>query len=371
MRGPCSKEALEPGSRSRRRNGIPSTDRLRSKLLRSLKTGTGFKTLRPGKLFQLSGWILHEVRDRSDRELLSRRLRSYLDGTRRGRLHLPHRFPESVKALSYLSIANVRQVAYWVKPSMSGDWLVDDQTAAIMHRIAPGMIWTRTTETVSWAIEAVVKRLPRNAVPRVTRAVWPSSPDLFEIVEMSRQGRNCLIRDRIPLTVPNCLTKKLVRDNISVASRIVRQQIVGVRRGMGVPSNLTGYFRRYHDFLILTVRHDLPSSLVRFLLGLWIRGHTSLWLVEPLPYRLYLKRHRTSEFLREASLAKPIDNRQRCESVGSTNSYSSNDSFGLYEPRLNPDSEWEILEWITESGLWPTFANDKSGHAFYRPPNRR
>lgn len=322
----------------------------------------GSKTrLDPRKFFDLSGWILRDLREPSDRELLSRRLGEYLGRKRRGRLCLPRRFPQSVHALSYLPRRQIQQMAYWVNPSMSATHTVPNNVAGIMHRLAGDMIWTRVAEAAPGGHEAVVKRLPSRLSPRSTRAVWPSVPDLFEISAQSRTGRLALVRDRIPLTVPNCLTRKAVSDDIRLASRIVRRQIVGIRFNMEVPWKFLGYFRRQHGFLILSTRHNLPAGLVRFLLAKWIVMPTSLWLVEPCPFRLYLRRHTYTDFIRVPLATGPVFDRPSVERVGSpkVNSFLSYES--LYTPRLTQYQEVLILDYIQARGLFPSRSTTKRG----------
>jgi len=314
---------------------------------RSVKVGCDVKRrLDPRKLFELSGSVLAQLGQQHDRELLSRRLGQYLRRERRGRLHLPNRFPEPVKALRYLSRAQITQVAYWVNPSMSSRCTVSDHTASIIHQIAPGMMWTDTRRTPSDAMAEVVKRLPQQLAPRVARPVWPSSPDLFEIMEMSRRGKATLFLDKIPLTVKDCLTKSRVADDIRLASRIVRQQIVGVRTAVGVPIQWIGYFRHRYGFLILSTRHNIPSGLVRFLIGQWIKTPTSLWLVEPCPFKIFLRRHRYSDFIREAPVPEGLIEPPQVGKSGQDIENIWKDPFYIYSPRLHYLQEMMILETI-------------------------
>jgi hypothetical protein len=348
------------------RSGRPSKGRTIAALAEKLSARTtgqaGFNTrLDPRKMFSLSGRILRDVREPSDRELLSRRLGEFLSRKRRGKLRLPRRFPESVHALSYLTRGQIRRMAYWVNPSMSASCTVDHRTARIMHCLAGSMIWTRVTDPVPSGHEAVVRRLPSKLAPRSTREVWPSAPDLFEITAQSRSGRIALLQDNLPLKVNNCLTRKAVSDDIRLATRIVRQQIVGIRTGMGVPEKFLGYFRRRHGFLILSTRYNLPSGLVRFLLAKWIVVPTSLWLVEPCPFRTFLRRRRATDFVRDALVAAPVSDQASEERVGSpnTNSYLSYKS--LYVPPLTQYQEILILNEIQAQGLFPSSQRRKGG----------
>jgi len=316
------------------------------------------------KVFSLSGQVLHDVRDRADRELLSRRIGSYLSGKRRGKLHFPHRLPESVQALTYLSKRELRLAAYWVNPDMSCRWTTDSSTSAFMHRVAPGMIWTRTGDSPIPTFQAVVKRLPGKAAPRVTRKAWPSAPDLFEILEQSRQGKVSLIQDRIPLTVDNCLTRKAVANDIRLASKIVRRQIVGIRIHMEVPRKFLGYFRRRHGFLILSCRHNLPAGLVRFLIACWIRTPTSLWLVEYCPFRLYLRRKRYSDFIRVPASTDAVIDPVSPERLGKPNQEISSSELDIFWPPMSKKAQLALLWKLDIFGHFPPRSSTKMGTPF-------
>lgn len=329
--------------------------------------------LDPRKLFELSGQILQEIPDRSDRELLSRRIGDYLSSKRRGRLNLPRRLGSSALRLSQLSKYQLRYVAYWVNPSMSLLCGVDRATEQTMHRIAPGMVWTVTGDTPVYASQEVVSRLPGKLVPRSARAAWPSAPDLFEIMEQSRQGRCALRLDKIPLTVNNHLTKRDVSDNIRVASRIVRRQIVGVRINVKVPEKFLGYFRRRHGFLILSTRHNLPSGLVRYLISRWIQWPTSLWLVMPCSFRRFLNRSLRSEFLRSQDTDPEVKPQEGSGRVSSPNPQPVREPFTDCEPRLHIFQEELLKSYIFET-LLPRMramrnpqSMTKGGSAYRRP----
>jgi hypothetical protein len=233
----------------------------------------------------------------SDRSLLRRRLRYYLERGRRGRLRLPERFPKSVRRLSGMSLAQVRNTAYWVTPSRSSFQRVDHSLDGFAHQVLPGGIWTRRTDSPTAGLRSVGKRLNGRLKTRNSSSAWPSCPDLGEIMGMLRRGRSAPVPDKVNLRVNNSLTARAVRDNVSIATRVVARQIVGVRLEVDVPEKFLEYFRVYHGFLILATRHSLPIGLVRFLIGQWVKHPTSCWLVEHCPYRYYLRRHSKEDFL--------------------------------------------------------------------------
>jgi hypothetical protein len=316
--------------------------------------------LRARDLFRLSGWILQVLPEESDRRCLANRIGEFLCGKRRGSLRLPRRFPEPIRALSKLSKTQVRNIAYWVKPNMSGRVTISNCTASYLARVAPGKIWRCGRGSLPRGLEADVPRLPNKFVPRVSRATWPSTPDLFESLELARRGRVSPGLDKAPLTVKDCLTAGDISDDIRLSSRIVAQQIVGVRFNMKVPENFLRYFRRRYGFLILSVRHSLPAGLVRFLIGLWVKTPTSLWLVENCPFRIFLRRHRRSDFIRKPALDIPIIDRDIPSRVGSPELIAEpEDLWSLYEPRTHYFTECLIKDAIAEQCCFPKSANDK------------
>jgi hypothetical protein len=168
------------------------------------------------------------------------------------------------------------------------------------------------------------------------RAMWPSTPDLFEMMELSRRGYEISGLDRRKITVKHCLSPGLVKDDIRLATRIVKSNIVGVRTEIEVPNKYIRHFRRYQGFLILTTRYAIPSGVVRFLLAQWIKLPTSLWLVENCPFKIFLKRHAYRDFVSVAVVVKPVKDRKNHVWVGSpiTPSSSSKLDFGGVTYRL-------------------------------------
>lgn len=86
------------------------------------------------------------------------------------------------------------------------------------------------------------------------------------------------------------VTRGEVHENHVLATRIVANNIVGIRSSVEVPRKFLGYFRYRQNFLILTVQHNLPIGLVRFLLGQWCVAPYSLWLRRAVLFKKFLKK---------------------------------------------------------------------------------
>jgi len=270
----------------------------------------GCRELNPRRLLSLSGWLLREIRGASMRKNLTLRIGDYLSGRCRGRLRLPRGLGESAMALSNLSRAQVRQVAYYLNSSLSGRLRLSETTSSFLHRVVPGRIWTDNNHRLLHGQLDVVKRLPSNCFPRNPRAQWPSTLDLPSVIDRTRKGLGIPHLEKVPLTVPYCLTRKAVSENLRLAGSIVSKQVVGIRASVEVPKKFLGHFRSSYGFLILTTRFKIPSGLIRFLLARWITSPTSLWLVEPCHFKTFLKRHVVSDFIRRYGPERPITDRK-------------------------------------------------------------
>jgi hypothetical protein len=86
------------------------------------------------------------------------------------------------------------------------------------------------------------------------------------------------------------VSRRELRENLGLATRIVSSQIVGIRSSVEVPRKFLKYFRYRQNFLILVGRHALPAGLVRFLLGQWCKAPYSLWLRRAVLLRTFLKK---------------------------------------------------------------------------------
>lgn len=81
-----------------------------------------------------------------------------------------------------------------------------------------------------------------------------------------------------------------LHENHVLATRIINHNFVGIRSSVEVPRKFLKYFQYRQNFLILTVRHDLPIGLVRFLLGRWLVAPYSLWLRRAVLLKSYLRK---------------------------------------------------------------------------------
>jgi len=230
--------------------------------------------------FSLSGWILRALPDRADRELLSRRIVAKLSGLRRGRLYLPSHFPQEVQALSELRTTQLRQQAYWLKANAPHRYYTNSLVATYVHRVMPETIRTVSGDlSVHVRQSAKVKPLQKSQWPRLgTRPLWPSSPTVDELFEMGRRGET-----PVPISkrtrVKHGISWAHFNSNAEMRRQIVHQGILGIRSDIEVPEKYLGYFRYRWSMLILTGRY-LPTGLVRFLAGQWIRNPHNLWLTE-------------------------------------------------------------------------------------------
>lgn len=176
---------------------------------------------------------------------------------------------------------------------------------------------------------------------------------------MSRRGVKLPIHDTVPIVVKDHLTRKEVKDDIRLASRIAATNIVGLRDTVKLPEAFLGSFRYYCGFSILVNRYAIPAGLVRFLIAQWIVSPTSLWLVEVCPLRIFLKRHKSTDFVRQRSSPVPIIDRKVVEEeVGSLKAKDEpKDLWSIYRPRLHLFSEVSILMEISAQRCFPRRAN--------------
>jgi len=251
----------------------------------------------------VSGWLFQALPDSRDRIFLLKRVNGYLRSRRRGRLRLPQYFPREVRALCELSKTQLADRMFWVKPSTSLSSPLPKWAREFVSATLPGHIWTGTNNLLIHKANGVgTARLRKTDWPGVSRSRWPSTPSFSEMMAMSRLGFSTTGLDKTRIVVNDHITSKQVRDNISLATKLVTNNIVGIRSGVELMTDYRQYFRLRHGFLILSTRHNLPSGLVRKLISRWIRSPTSLWLVENCPFKYYLKRHQPTDFIRDRSL---------------------------------------------------------------------
>jgi hypothetical protein len=88
-------------------------------------------------------------------------------------------------------------------------------------------------------------------------------------------------------------------DDIRLATRVVKANIVGIRSSIEVPEEYLQNFGYRRGFLILTNRYCISAGLTRFLLGQWKKCPFNLWLKENCRLKYYLMRHTPSEMFGE------------------------------------------------------------------------
>jgi hypothetical protein len=253
------------------------------------------------RVLELNGELLRALPNSSDRETLLRRIGTFLgDRHRRGKLRLPAHFPREVRQICELRKPQLASFAYWVSPGTSLKQPLPKWLFGRIARNFPGMIWNSTSNVLAHMANSLgVHRMNKTSWPGVSRTRWPSTPSASELLAMSRLGLVTHGLDRARMVVSNHITSERVSDDIRLATRIVRANIVGIRATVGVPEEFFRYFRRRHGFLILTVRYKIPAGLTRFLIASWIRVPFNLWLVENCRFKNFLKRHSPTEYIRD------------------------------------------------------------------------
>jgi hypothetical protein len=252
------------------------------------------------KMFHLRGRLLQVLPDSRDRATLSRRLRGFLVSRRRGRLRLPQHFPREVLQICELTKSQLASFSYWVKPN---DCIGQRLPKSLFDGIArnyPGMVWNSPSSVLEHMANVVgTARLRKSDWPGISRQRWPSTPTVSELLMMSRRGYVTTGLDRCNFTVPNCMTTRQVRENPRLATKIVANNIVGIRSSIRIPSKFLPWFRYQKGMLFLAVRYNLPIGLVRFLLSQWIKCPFNLWLKENCRFKTFLKRHTPTDYVRE------------------------------------------------------------------------
>lgn len=230
---------------------------------------------------------------RSDRVLLMRRLVAKLTGARRGPLKVPDHFPEVVKRLSRLTKSQLRDTVYWCHTNERTDYSLNQRLISYIRQVQPGGCIRTVNRNLSVHLRQseLVKPLPVSDWPRLgTRAAWPSTPTLIESLEMGRRGLAPEPIKTVREPVKYRITRAHFNSDVGMRARLISHQIVGIRSDIEVPKKFLGYFSYRWEFLILSVRHNLPAGLVRFLTGQWIRNPHNLWLREKYSFKNFLKK---------------------------------------------------------------------------------
>lgn len=253
-----------------------------------------------GQLTELSEWIVRLVPEKSDRDLISYRIASKLSGIRRGRLRLPRHFPEEVLRMEQLGKSQLLRAAYSVGSASSIP--LNKREENYLRQVLPGGIIRTCGGSVSAHKRqaGAVRLLRLKDWPRLaTKPSWPSSPTLGEWMEMSRVGAPPALgfrKEEHGSAVRYCITMAQLKGDLKLASRIVSQQIVGIRADIEIPRKFLRYFSYRWGFLILTVRWSLPAGLVRFLLARWKTGPSNLWLEDKCRLKTFLRTNEVTSF---------------------------------------------------------------------------
>lgn len=260
------------------------------KLSESVYPGTNLGTMPSSIVFNHRWPFRYRCGSEEERIFLHRRIRSYLFNGRRGRFRLPSRFRDLEAEVLKMTKSQLREVLFSVRPDRVLDCELSSFTVGLAESVLPNCIWRPPKQSLDALARRVdTPRLAKRDWPRNPRSLWPSFPSISEMAAMSLQGKTCTGLWRPRLTTPNCLSWKHVRDSRTTATRIVRQNIVGIRSTVSVPGQFLPWFRYRYGFLILSVRHRIPIGLVRFLLGQWKTCPYNLWLQVPCRLKYYLR----------------------------------------------------------------------------------
>lgn len=235
----------------------------------------------------------------TDRALLRHRILKKVSGVRRGRLYLPQHFPAEVRALSNLTTGQLRETVYRFRASDSHSYRLDEPVRSFAQQVFPaGQIRTMGGSfSVHCSQARKAKSLRASDWPRLgTRSAWPSSPTVIELLAMSRKGESPIALQ----TKGNAANRRIhlseFNSDAELRARVVATNIVGLRSDIKLPNRWLDYFRYRWNFLILAVPYDLPTGLVRYLTGQWIRNPHNLWLRDKCTFKTFLKINDRSRF---------------------------------------------------------------------------
>jgi len=242
-------------------------------------------------MFSLAGWLCDALRQKSDQDLVKSRVANFVTGTRRGSLRLPLHFPEKVRALSKLTKSQLRRVVYWVKPGNADGLLLPKQLSTYIREVLPGghIRTVNGCPTVHEWQQKEVRPLPASDWPRLaTRAAWPSTPTITELLEMSRRGLTSLPMRKARYSLKWRVTLAQFNSDAELCRQVITKNVFGVRSDIKVPSKYLDHFSYRWGFLIPDVRR-LPIGLCRFLAGQWIKAPANLWLSEKCSLKNFLR----------------------------------------------------------------------------------
>jgi hypothetical protein len=267
----------------------------------SLEASRPRERLRPTKLFEKSSvaFSVQLLASAENRRISFGYHRIYIDGTRgtavkhSGALHTCSGEPR----IDRQALPEVIDLSGWYYHSNTlvnvADSYIHEQCRELK---VPGRIWTGTcVNAVHHSQRLAVKPLKSSDWPSDPLGPsWPSFPSIVEWMEMLRRGLDPFSRDCYSNPAWNLgftqVSRLQVRENPALASRIVSNNIVGIRSSVEVPRKFLKYFRYSQNFLILVAAYKMPIGLVRFLIAQWCVAPYSLWLRRAVSFKIFLKK---------------------------------------------------------------------------------
>jgi hypothetical protein len=254
------------------------------------------------EIFDLSWPFRYRFKTEEERKFLIVRIRNYVYRQRRGSFKLPSRFKSLVAEVSSMTKSHIREVLYKVKPDIAAECSALRATFDYANRVLTRCVW-RFSGSLSedCARRVDCHRLAKRDWPRNARSLWPSSPSVTELIAMARSGKtpDGPMWKPPKIALHNLRVQDLSTDSY-LASRVVSNNVVGIRSTVPIPRKFLHWFRYRDGFLILTVRSSIPIGLVRLLLSEWIRNPFNLWLKVNCRLKYYLRLTETPPERREA-----------------------------------------------------------------------
>lgn len=258
------------------------------------------------EIFDLSWPFQCRFRSEGERSFLLDRVRKYVFNQRRGSFKLPRKFRDFQSEVSRFTKSKLREMLYKVKPSITAECRALRTTFDLANRVLTRSLWRFSGSIAEDCARRVdTHRLPSRDWPRSSRSLWPSSPSVSELIVMSRSGKVPSGMWKPRRIVNDCPTVRDLSNDLSLATRIVRLNVVGIRSTVSVPRKFLPWFRYRHEFLILTVRYHLPAGLVRFLIAQWKVSPFNLWLNANCRLKYYLRLTRPTGTACEATVRQP------------------------------------------------------------------
>lgn len=242
------------------------------------------------EILDLAWPFRYRYRCEGERKFLIGRIQSYVYNHRRGILNLPSRFRDLVDEVSGMTKSHIRERLYRVKPDLAAECRALRATFDYANRVLTRCIWSFSGAiSEDCARQVDCHRLGKRDWPRNPRSLWPSSPSVSELLVMTRSGK---VPDRMwkpPKIVVNYPRVKELSTNSALSTRVVANNVIGIRSTVSVPRKFLPWFRYRSGILFLTVRYRIPIGLTRFLLSQWIQNPFNLWLKVNCRLKYYLR----------------------------------------------------------------------------------